>query len=405
MHERPPDLQHAFTNSIPVVPGVEVVTKAGPFDCPCYNDWYPDLQNASEGDCDVSAAWREVTLGDPEERKLRMKDPAKRKACIDEWDSGKTGKRLGLSLDRIIYRTAHKPEMKNYEDRTNGDIAKERGQHIAESFLDISMEDDLQGVWETAPKPTNMEALKMVANRQYVVPGVSDGGVHTKFITALGEEIEGASKEIFSTEEQMQEALDTRHEESADFKKAQKDDSDAVALLAQAVDSLTAFYNNNKIPLALVAGRATAHGPEDVAPEANFGGPAKSESQGIIAILKMLKEDLSNEMPESKKAETQAAADFARTRSAALASLNAQKKKRTDLETQQADLSETINGHEKDISAKEANHVSKEEELKALAPNCEWLKGAFDKRREARKQEIDGLIQGKATLSGAGDVS
>jgi len=79
--------------------------------------------------------------------------------------------------------------------------------------------------------------------------------------------------------------------------------------------------------------------------------------------------------------------------------------RRTDLETQQVDLSETINGHEKDTSAKEANYAPKEEELKALAPNCEWLKGAFDKRREARKQEIDGLIQGNATLSGAGDVS
>ena len=39
------------TNSIPVAPGVEVVTKAGPFDCPCYNDRYPDLQNAFKGDC------------------------------------------------------------------------------------------------------------------------------------------------------------------------------------------------------------------------------------------------------------------------------------------------------------------------------------------------------------------
>jgi len=46
------------------------------------------------------------------------------------------------------------------------------------------MEDDLQGVWETTPKPTNVEALKMVANHDYVVPGVSDGGAHTKFITA-----------------------------------------------------------------------------------------------------------------------------------------------------------------------------------------------------------------------------
>jgi hypothetical protein len=39
------------THSIPVVPGVEVVTKVGPFDCTCYNERSPDLQNAFKGDC------------------------------------------------------------------------------------------------------------------------------------------------------------------------------------------------------------------------------------------------------------------------------------------------------------------------------------------------------------------
>merc|ERR1719335_1847682 len=118
---------------------------------------------------DTSKAWREVTLGDPEERMQRMKDPEKRKAVVEEWDSGKTGKRLGLSLDRIVYRIAHKPENKKYEGRTNGDISKE---------------DELLGTWETPPKPTNVNALKLVGNHEFVVPGVSDGGAHTKFITA-----------------------------------------------------------------------------------------------------------------------------------------------------------------------------------------------------------------------------
>ena len=41
----------ATPNSIPVVPGAEVVTKVGPFDCTCDNERYPDLQNAVKGDC------------------------------------------------------------------------------------------------------------------------------------------------------------------------------------------------------------------------------------------------------------------------------------------------------------------------------------------------------------------
>merc|ERR1719261_587931 len=103
----------------------------------------------------------------------------------------------------------------------------------------------------------------------------------------------------------------------------------------------------------------------------------------------MLKEDLEKEMAAAKKDEEQAAADFAQTRSAALASLDAQKRKRDDLESQKAELDGNINDAEKDISNHKDQHLAKEEELKALAPNCEWLKTAFDKRREARKNEID----------------
>merc|ERR1719174_2748198 len=64
--------------------------------------------------------------------------------------------------------------------------------------------------------------------------------------------IASTEAEILATQEAMAEALATRNEENSDFKAALKDDTDAVALLASALDALTSFYKNNKLPLGLV---------------------------------------------------------------------------------------------------------------------------------------------------------
>merc|ERR1719487_2814820 len=64
------------------------------------------------------------------------------------------------------------------------DIAKARKQTITEAFLDTSVEDELQNEWQTAIHPVDMTELKKVATHPYTVPGLSDGGAHTKFITA-----------------------------------------------------------------------------------------------------------------------------------------------------------------------------------------------------------------------------
>jgi len=227
----------------------------------------------------------------------------------------------------------------------------------------------------------------------------------------LGSAIELQDQEIKATNEEMEEALATRNKETDEFREALKDDTDAVALIAQAIDSLTAFYTNNKIPLGLLAKKKAPEykSDPDVAPETPgmdkpYGG-AKSESTGIIAILNMLKEDLEKEIAEAKKAEEAAAADYAQNRQAAQATLNAQEKKKTELMGQKAEIDDKVNDAEKEISAHKDQHEAKEEEMTSLEPNCEWLKTAFDKRREARKTEIDGLIQAKATLAGAGEES
>merc|ERR1719262_300291 len=66
-------------------------------------------------------------------------------------------------------------------------------------------------------------------------------------------DIKQTESDIAATEDAMAEALSTRNSENEDFKAALKDDMDAVALLASAVDAMTSFYKNNKLPLGLLA--------------------------------------------------------------------------------------------------------------------------------------------------------
>merc|ERR1719389_1374784 len=58
-------------------------------------------------------------------------------------------------------------------------------------------------------------------------------------------DIKSTESDIAATEDAMAEALSNRNSENEDFKAALKDDIDAVALLAPAIDAMTAFYKNN----------------------------------------------------------------------------------------------------------------------------------------------------------------
>merc|ERR1711869_36597 len=95
----------------------------------------------------------------------------------------------------------------------------------------------------------------------------------------IQEDIKKTESDIAATEDAMAEALSTRNSENEDFKAALKDDTDAVALLASAIDAMTSFYKNNKLPLGLLAkkGHQSKDDPEysvdpDKAPE-TFSAP------------------------------------------------------------------------------------------------------------------------------------
>jgi len=149
---------------------------------------------------DASPPWRRITIGSPEERMAKMRDPVMRQACKDQFDdkdkvitqlvaddhrfdNKEADGGLGVSLRKLVLNKCYTEENKQYRGMMVMDIAEKRQQHIVDCFLDLSIEEDLKNEWAQNAKQTNMKILKEIANDPFCVPGVSDGGAHTKFIT------------------------------------------------------------------------------------------------------------------------------------------------------------------------------------------------------------------------------
>jgi len=223
-------------------------------------------------------------------------------------------------------------------------------------------------------------------------------------------------QDITDTETAMAEALSTRNSENEDFKAALKDDMDAVALLASAIDALTSFYKNNKLPVGFLQKKhhKTHHAAnhqqpeysedEDKAPETfsegGYGGRS-SEGGGIVSIIGYIKEDLENEIVSAKKNEAAAQKEYEAQRKAALESLAALNTKKNTLDAQEADTDEKITDASGEKDVKNTMKGQKETYKDSLKPRCEWIKGAFDTRKSKRADEIDGLLQAKSSLAGA----
>ncbi len=144
---------------------------------------------------DSSPLWRELTLGTMEERLAKMRDPSRRAALLQEWEDGKAPLagggteelevRLGVSIDDLVlaYVTDAAPELRQWEGFKVREIAARLEKHPLDVFLDVSIACELANGWQSVPREIDTPTMSAVANCQYAVPGLSDGGAHTKFLT------------------------------------------------------------------------------------------------------------------------------------------------------------------------------------------------------------------------------
>lgn len=133
---------------------------------------------------DSSPAWAKATVGTLEERMAKLADPAIRKEMIaEEATLATTG--VGGPIEGIVIEaTPGHPELARYHGRKLGDIAREEGKHHIDAMLDIGVAGGLKVLYKTADiGSTDAKKVGELVRNQHVIPGLSDGGAHTRFFT------------------------------------------------------------------------------------------------------------------------------------------------------------------------------------------------------------------------------
>merc|ERR1719482_1358996 len=141
---------------------------------------------------------------------------------------------------------------------------------------------------------------------------------------------------------------------------------------------------------------------EDAGLVTGVKGPDRTkQGAGIMAIMQEMKHDIELEVAELKHDEDESQADFDKLSTESGKATKDKKKELTGREQAKAAVDEKIQiqtgvkgGYDDEVAALD-------EKLKALHEQCDFLLENYEKRKEARAQEMEGLSKSKAVLQGA----
>merc|ERR1719238_2398905 len=228
----------------------------------------------------------------------------------------------------------------------------------------------------------------------------------TEVIAECKKTIEELIAEHKKTKEELDKATRMREDENAAWKKTDKDDKLAAETVMSAKEVLEGYYKDNglvfvqkaKQPVeGMAAGDAPP--PPPATWEGGYGGKT-GESQGIVAIMEMVHEDIKKDRADAKADEDAAAAEF--------------KAFKEDSEEHMKDLKSEKEATEDDMGKAETDKENTEKErgtskgkldavldkIKDINPNCEYFEVNYPMRVKNRQIELDGLNKAKAILQG-----
>lgn len=128
---------------------------------------------------DDRPAWREATVGSVAERLAKLADPERRPALRTQVPLTVTG-----PIPDIVIIGPKSEANRKYLDHTVGQVAEAEGKHPVDAMLDIAVAENLATEFFAAPPNVSLKHLQEIVDNPYVLFGVSDGGAHTKFLTA-----------------------------------------------------------------------------------------------------------------------------------------------------------------------------------------------------------------------------
>jgi chromosome segregation ATPase len=257
-------------------------------------------------------------------------------------------------------------------------------------------------------------------------------------IAALKDGIASLTAGIADLDKSVAEATETRKEESKEYTATKSGNSAAVQLLEVAKNQLNKFYNPTlyKAPppqemteeeriYAASGGTVTTPAPGGIAgtgisfADLSFvqtrmqqdGAPPpppmaieaykKQDSGGPVALIDRLKNDLKMEMQEDDMEEEQAQKDYEEVMAQSAKKRAQDSKSIVEKEQQLAEAEELLQKAEASHKAENAELMALKEYVSSLHSQCDFLLQNFDKRKEARTNEIEAIKKAKAVLAGA----
>mmetsp|Transcript_82387 Transcript_82387/g.129641 ORF Transcript_82387/g.129641 Transcript_82387/m.129641 type:complete len:728 (-) Transcript_82387:84-2267(-) len=226
-------------------------------------------------------------------------------------------------------------------------------------------------------------------------------------LTAKIEECQKKIEELVAAHKEAEEALakatNMRNDEHAAWLITDKDDKEAAETVASAKEVLEGFYKDNfaLVQKQPVTGMKAGEAPPPPPPtwEGGYGGK-QGESQGIVAIMEMVHEDIVKDRADAKADEDKSQAEYDAFKQdtedhmkALMSQKDATESEMGDAETKRTETKEmrTTKKGELDAILKKISDIN---------PNCEYFEVNYVMRRNNRQIELDGLQKAKAILEG-----
>jgi len=264
----------------------------------------------------------------------------------------------------------------------------------------------------------------------------------TATVSTLSSEIETLQAEIKALDKAVAEATEQRKSDHATFVQAQAENQAATQLVEAAKNKLNKFYRPNlyKAPqrrelteeerIAVSAGAPDPRDAEEAAaegqgiagtgiavfaqvrqasngapppPPETFGAYQKKDgkSNGVMALMDNMVNDLKSEHTESEHEEEVAQKDYEDLMAASQKSRSQNAKSITEKESAKSEWAEKIENAKTEHASTTDALAKLAEYIAGLHSSCDFLVENYGARKEARTNEIEGLKNAKAVLSGA----
>jgi N-acyl-D-aspartate/D-glutamate deacylase len=131
--------------------------------------------------------WLPILQGSDDEKMRAYRDPEMRAKLRVEVDAPLGPDSIfSKRWDLMIVEEPKLAENRGLAGENIADIARTRGQHPLDTFLDLAVEEELETVFSLGENNTDARAVAQILGSPYAVVGLSDGGAHVQFHSNVG---------------------------------------------------------------------------------------------------------------------------------------------------------------------------------------------------------------------------